>query len=732
MPRPAAARAASIGSEGASPFLTEDQRAALDAALAKKKAEEAARPPSAASNDESSVHKPQLGKNPHHEVMKTKRDLQHDHHLSRRGKGTGKAKKSGAGGKFTWGKLVTDGEEEGGAMDRNDPNYNSEEEASVAFHQPRTSEIQAYKQAVSDLLTEYYSSGDINEAAVSLQELDHPEFAHYFVKRALTTALDKHDREREMTAVLLSALYNEVIFPDQMRRGFLSVVESLDDLKLDVPDAVELVSLFICRAVVDDVLPPSSIKRLNGAEGSLVAELKLKCEVHLDAKHSAERLQRCFGSGAGFKLDETKEAIAKMLQEYRSSGDTGEVYRLLQGLAVPFFHHEFVKQALLMAMDAEDAQQFQRLLAHLVDAGELTTSQTSKGFQRVADNLADIKLDNPAAEERFAGLVEAATSAGWLDESFSATPTTPGSVSAANGQQPFHPSVQAYKMAALVIIREYFDSGDAQEVAARLAELDEPGFHNIFVKHAVQLAMDRKDRERELVSTLLVSLTPDTISPDQMALGFTRLLAGADDLALDIPDAAHLLSLFPGRAVVDEVLPPKFLAEVVPHLPAGSLGVSVVQATGATLSARHAAERLANCWHGGALTLDQLKEDMATLLKVALRYYFLDVLKEYLVNSSVKDAENALHDLAVPHYHHEFVYRALLSAFEGDANRTAIERLLGKLNETGEVNQTQMSKGFSRVEGQLDDLVLDFVKAREVFDGLKQHALKHGWLQLSD
>ncbi len=37
-----------------------------------------------------------------------------------------------------------------------------------------------------------------------------------------------------------------------------------------------------------------------------------------------------------------------------------------------------VLQAQLMAMDAEDAQPFQRLLAHLVDAGELTTSQTSK------------------------------------------------------------------------------------------------------------------------------------------------------------------------------------------------------------------------------------------------------------------------------------------------------------------------------------------------------------------
>ncbi len=37
-------------------------------------------------------------------------------------------------------------------------------------------------------------------------------------------------------------------------------------------------------------------------------------------------------------------ACCVLLQEYRSSGDVGEVYRLLQGLAVPFFHHEFVKQ----------------------------------------------------------------------------------------------------------------------------------------------------------------------------------------------------------------------------------------------------------------------------------------------------------------------------------------------------------------------------------------------------
>ncbi len=43
-----------------------------------------------------------------------------------------------------------------------------------------------------------------------MQELDEPEYGHLFVKRAVTRALDKHNHEREMSSILLSALYGEV------------------------------------------------------------------------------------------------------------------------------------------------------------------------------------------------------------------------------------------------------------------------------------------------------------------------------------------------------------------------------------------------------------------------------------------------------------------------------------------------------------------------------------------
>ncbi|PSC74724.1 Programmed cell death 4 [Micractinium conductrix] len=706
-------------------FLTAEQREALDAALSKKRAEQPAAPAAAAGlggDEGGEAGKPQLGKNPHREGIKTKGDLAHDHHLNRKGKGTGRVKKGGGGGKYTWGsQLVSDGDE---TVDPNDPNYDSGDDSgrAVSFQEERTTQIVVFKKALAMLLEEYYNSGDLNEAAVSLQELDHPEFGHYFVKRALVTAMDKHAREREMTSVLLSTLYNEVIAPVQVRKGFMAAIESIEDLKLDVPDVVDQLSLFICRAVVDDVLPPSFCRRIDGPPGSPTAELRHKCEVQLEAKHAAERLARCWGSGAGFKFDETKESIRSMLQEYSSSGDKAEVRRLLGALAVPFFHHELVKQALLLGMDTPSQEPFLGLLGLLSETAEISASQMTKGFQRVADNLADTELDNPAARERYEDVLKAARAGGWVEESFTGVPTTPstpgtpGAQLNGTAQTPVHPNLQAFKAAALDIVREYFDSGDAAEVAVRLSELDEPGFHNIFVKHSIALAMDRKDRECEMVSVLLPQLTPKVISADQVALGFTRLLAGLDDLALDIPGAARLLELFLGRAIVDEVLPPRFLAEAVPHLEPDSLGLAVVQETGTMLSAKHAAERFDACWHGGVATIEALREQGDALRK------------EYLVSGDLMEAETCLRNLNVPHFHHDFVTRSLLTAMEDDASAGKVLGLLKQLADSGEISQTQVAKGFARVEARLEDAALDMPRAPELFKQFKQQAQEGGWL----
>ena len=64
----------------------------------------------------------------------------------------------------------------------------------------------------------------------------------------------RHKLSREAAA--------QVIQPEQMQKGFLTIVAAVDDLQIDVPDAPDLVANFVARAVVDDILPPAFVDKL--------------------------------------------------------------------------------------------------------------------------------------------------------------------------------------------------------------------------------------------------------------------------------------------------------------------------------------------------------------------------------------------------------------------------------------------------------------------------------------
>ena len=69
---------------------------------------------------------------------------------------------------------------------------------------------------------------------------------------------------------------------------------------------------------------------------------------------------------------------------------------------------------------------------------------------------------------------------------------------------------------------------------------------------------------------------------------------------------------------------------------------------GVMLAARHAAERLQNCWHGGARSTGQLRDAMSA------------ALAEYVTSGDSAEAARCLAELDVPHFHHELVKCAVL------------------------------------------------------------------------
>ena len=120
----------------------------------------------------------------------------------------------------------------------------------------------------------------------------------------------------------------------------------------------------------------------------------------------------------------------------------------------------------------------------------------------------------------------------------------------------------------------------------------QPGMMHILVRTAVAVSLERSFREREAASLLFVALTPTTIPECALTIAFTCLLAACDDLVLDVPDAAHMLTLYMARLIVDEVVPPAFLTKVLESLKADTLGVEVVRNTGRLLTSPHAAEHV--------------------------------------------------------------------------------------------------------------------------------------------
>ncbi|XP_027339538.1 uncharacterized protein LOC113853233 isoform X2 [Abrus precatorius] len=563
------------------------------------------------------------------------------------------------------------------------------------------------------IIEEYFSTGDVDLAASEIRELGSNEYHSYVIKRLVSMAMDRHDREKEMASVLLSALYADVISSAQMRDGFFMLIESADDLAVDILDAVDILALFLARAVVDDILPPAFLARAKKAlpESSKgVQVIHIAEKSYLSAPHHAELVERRWGGSTHITVEDVKKRIADLLREYVDSGDIFEASRCIRELGVSFFHHEVVKRALVLAMEIRSAEpQMLKLLKETAEEGLISSSQMVKGFSRLEEVLDDLALDIPSAKTLFQSLVPKAISEGWLDASFFKPSGEDGDILVEDEK------VRKYKKEVVIIIHEYFLSDDIPELIRSLEDLGAPEYNPVFLKKLITLAMDRKNREKEMASVLLSALHIEIFSTQDIVNGFVMLLESAEDTALDILDASNELALFVSRAVIDDVLAPLNLEEIGRRLPPKCSGSETVWMARSLIVARHAGERLLRCWGGGTgWAVEDAKDKIMRLLE------------EYESGGVVSEACRCIRDLGMPFFNHEVVKKALVMAMEKKNDRML--DLLQECFSEGLITINQMTKGFTRIKDGLDDLALDIPNAKEKFSFYLEHALRKDWL----
>jgi len=243
------------------------------------------------------------------------------------------------------------------SLDRNDPNYDSEAEADKgfvpdAFHQMRESvrssklTLTTYKKAVTPLVIEFFSSGDVDDMLRNVQEVGAPEYAYECVKRAINMSLDKTDRERELVSQLLSIGYPDTFSANMIGKGFERLFEIVDEVELDVPAARDMLAKvrralswvilvvvllpssqcccpplmllvstslptaftqFVARAVVDEVLPPSFLS--DAVVCNLGGEIVEHAKRMLSREHGGGLLDGCWGPGDGRPVADMKVAL---------------------------------------------------------------------------------------------------------------------------------------------------------------------------------------------------------------------------------------------------------------------------------------------------------------------------------------------------------------------------------------------------------------------------------------
>jgi len=279
-----------------------------------------------------------------------------------------------------------------------------------------------------------------------------------------------------------------------------------------------------------------------------------------------------------------------------------------------------------------------------------------------------------------------------------------------------------FKRRVTETLDEFFSSEDVEEALRTIKELGCEDYHYELVKRSISMGMDRKERERELVSKLLsaASMPPNADSQpllnlNQLGKGFERLMEFIDDLEIDAPGATDMAAAFLARAVVDEILPPAFLADPV----VVGIGGDVVQLTRLILSQEHQYSRVERIWGPGDGR--PVKE-----LKIAMD----QLLSEYLLSGDLIEAARCTRELASPHFHHELVKRAVVLVLDKpEGEQLKMSRLLKDLHACEILSPTQVLQGFDKLRGPLlAELKLDSPQAGVVIEALFKLAESDGLL----
>ncbi|CAA7058673.1 unnamed protein product [Microthlaspi erraticum] len=98
---------------------------------------------------------------------------------------------------------------------------------------------------------------------------------------------------------------------------------------------------------------------------------------------------------------------------------------------------------------------------------------------------------------------------------------------------------------------------DEKEIGLCMKDINSPAFHPTMISLWVTDSFERKDKERDLLATLLVNLVKsadNALTEVQLVKGFESVLTTLEDAVNDAPKAAEFLGRIFGKSVTEKVV----------------------------------------------------------------------------------------------------------------------------------------------------------------------------------
>jgi hypothetical protein len=175
--------------------------------------------------------------------------------------------------------------------------------------------VAALKKKIDSIVVEFFRSESLPDAVVALRELNAPYLNFEIVKRLISHSLDQGFRQKEGASIFLADQAGALLSQADIEKGFIVLLERVDDLVLDVPMVLRDLSLFVARAVVDEVLPPAFLVRVDLGQMDAGSQVLLEAQRLLRQPDSTEALADAWdaleANSKKAKAEAEKEAGAK-------------------------------------------------------------------------------------------------------------------------------------------------------------------------------------------------------------------------------------------------------------------------------------------------------------------------------------------------------------------------------------------------------------------------------------